>query len=166
MEIYFELKFDDLMGLQKDAINHSKHHKKVKFWYFIFVLILFSAYLKFFNFSTVTVTITVIFLILYPWIYRYVTILSLKRILKEQNHFTTLGLQKIIISDEGIVRETENSKSNFNWNHFVKLRKDDKNYFLYISDLQAVIISKQGLKDKESEQKLKEYLRKYIDPNI
>ena len=76
-----------------------------------------------------------------------------------------LGSQKMTIGDEGIIRVTDNSTNNFKWNQFVKVSENDKNYFLYISDLQAVIISKQGLKDNESEQKLKEYFKKYIDSN-
>ena len=153
------------MDLQKDVVNHSQHYKRVKFWLFILILIVFAGYLKFYGFSIVTVTIAAATIILYPLWYPYFTLLSIKRIIKKQNMLIILGSQKMTIGDEGIIRVTDNSTNNFKWNQFVKVSENDKNYFLYISDLQAVIISKQGLKDNESEQKLKEYFKKYIDSN-
>lgn len=159
MELHFKISFEDIVELHKNIIANSNHHKKLRWMIFI----LSSAYYLIFVLNRITlfsVTVTIICFILFIPLFNYVALFATKRILIKQKNLLLIGEHKLTINDDGIIQETEGSHTVFEWSLFVNVRQDSSNYYLYVSDLQALLVPKEAFLDKEAEQDFNRYLEK------
>jgi len=148
MTAHFTLGFEDLIAFQKDVINNSRtHHIKKKYFQWITSIIIFLAAL-FLMKSIILITfvtslcITIVYFFVFPLLYNNLALTKLKKQLQKNDYSHVLGVCNVTISEEGISREINDSTSHFEWNQFEKINEDDRHYFLYVSDLQGLIISK------------------------
>jgi hypothetical protein len=147
MNAYFTLDFDDLLAFQKDVITTSYTHtikKKYFKWISAALLFLLSLLLvknTFQTFVVVTVAVVLYFFI-FPFLYHYVAGIRLKSQLQKNDYSHVLGECKVTISDDGIHREIHGTASHFKWTDFEKMHEDSGHYYLYVSDLQGLILRK------------------------
>lgn len=62
-----------------------------------------------------------------------------------------LGTCEVMISNIGMDRKLHNKNTHFKWESFESWREDQAYYFLYVTDLEGLIISKQpeGMNEQE-----------------
>lgn len=147
MTIRFHVDFDDLFAMQQDVIQHSQtHHIKEMYFKWITSIVLFLAALFLMGLSLTAVitslVIAVIFFLLFPFLYRNIAFFRLKRNMQKNDYSHVLGACEMTISDNGIDRKKQNATTHFDWEQFESWREDSSHYFMYVDDLQGVIISK------------------------
>ncbi|MDR6723985.1 YcxB family protein [Paenibacillus amylolyticus] len=166
MKLQFNLSFEDLIDLQKNVISKSKHHRKVKY-------ILLSAFpipLLLLNLilqrpvSLVTIGIILLWIIVFPSLYKKLTLFSIVRMMKKQNLNGVLGSNTMLLDEQGITRTTKNNQNFLAWDQFVVVQEDEKHYYLYVSDVQAMIISKSALTDDRTKEAFQRYYDSYFVP--
>ncbi len=148
MTARFTLGFEDLIAFQKDIINNSHtHHIKKKYFQWITSIIIFLAALFLMKSITLltfvtSLCITIVYFLIFPLLYNNLSLAKLKNQLQKSDYSHVLGVCNVTISEEGISREVNDSTSHFEWYQFERVNEDDRHYFLYVSDLQGLIISK------------------------
>lgn len=147
MTIHFHLDFEDLTAFQQDVIKHSYTHTiKKKYFKWISSIVLFLVALFLINISLVTVAVSLIVAIIYfmifPLLYSNITFFKLKKQMKNRDYSHVLGACEMTFSENGIDREMADATTHFDWDGFEKLREDPHHYFLYVNDLQGLIIPK------------------------
>ncbi|WP_106769311.1 YcxB family protein [Paenibacillus faecalis] len=157
MELHFKISFEDIVELHKNIIANSNHHKKLRWMIFV----VFTLYLMYIleSISVFSVIVTLVWLIFYSSIFNYLALIATKRILKKQYNALLIGEHKLNINEDGITRKTETTNTVFKWSQFVNVRQDSSNYYLYVSDLQALLVPKEAFLDKEAEQDFNRYLK-------
>lgn len=166
MKLQFNLSFEDLIDLQKNVISKSKHHRKVKY----ILLSGFPISLLFLNLifqtpvSLLTIGMILLWIIVFPTIYKKLTLSSTVRIMKKQNLNGVLGSNTMLLDEQGITRKTKNNQNFLAWDQFVVVREDEKHYYLYVSDVQAMIISKSALTDARTKETFQRYYDSYFVP--
>jgi len=148
MTARFTLGFEDLIAFQKDIINNSRtHHIKKNYFQWITSIIIFLAALFLMKSITLltfvtSLCITIVYFLISPLLYNNLALAKLKNQLQKNDYSHVLGVCNVTISEEGISREVNDSTSHFEWSQFESVNEDDRHYFLYVSDLQGLIISK------------------------
>lgn len=69
-----------------------------------------------------------------------------------QNDYShVLGACEMTFSDTGIERDLKGEATHFDWGQFEKWHEDNHHYFLYVSDLQGLVIPKEpdGINEEE-----------------
>ncbi|WP_338542049.1 YcxB family protein [Paenibacillus tundrae] len=166
MKLQFNLSFDDLIDLQKNVISQSKHHRKVKY----ILLSAFPISLLFLNLifqrpvSLVTIGTILLWIIVFPSLYKKLTLFSIVRMMKKQNLNGVLGSNTMLLDEQGITRTTKNNQNFLAWDQFVVVREDEKHYYLHVSDLQAMILSKRALEDDRTKEAFQRYYDSYFVP--
>lgn len=166
MKLQFNLSFEDLIDLQKNVISKSKHHRKVKY----ILLSGFPISLLFLNLifqtpvSLLTIGMILLWIIVFPTIYKILTLSSTVRIMKKQNLSAVLGSTTMLLDEQGITRKTKNNQNFLAWDQFVVVREDEKHYYLYVSDVQAMILSKSALTDDRTKEAFQRYYDSYFVP--
>lgn len=172
MTARFTLGFEDLLAFQKDIINNSHtHHIKKRYFKWISAIFIFFLTLLLIKNTTLltfvtSLCITIGYFFLFPLLYNGLALTKLKKQLQKNDYSHVLGLCKITISEEGISREVNDSTSHFEWSQFESVNEDDRHYFLYVSDLQGLIISKapDNMNDEEAT-KYNELIKTYAHAN-
>lgn len=146
MTIQFQLELDDLLAMQKDVIHHSRTHE-VKEKYFRWgISLLLLAIVIFINPSLIGLIIGTIiaggFFLIAPTIYPKTAYVRLKSKFEQNDHSNLLKPCEMHFSEEGMDRVIEGETTHFPWNGFRKLHEDEARYFLYVDDLQGIIIPK------------------------
>lgn len=147
MHAHFTLNIDDLLAFQKDVIRHAHTHEIKRKYFkwitsiFIFLILLFLVQLTLPIFILILV-ITIVYLFIFPFLYNYLMFMKLKGQLQRNNYSHALGACEVTISDEGIKRDINDNVTHFDWSGFEKVNEDNHHYFLYVSDLQGLIIAK------------------------
>lgn len=156
MTIRFNLNFEDLIAFQKDVIKNARtHHIKKKYFKWITSIVLFLATLILMKPSLITFVIsfiiTIIYFIIFPSLYSKIAYFKLRKQMEKNDYSHVLGACEMTFSDRGIVRELKGKMTHFDWDHFERCREDSHHYFLYVSDLQGLIIPKEpdGINDKD-----------------
>lgn len=172
MTAHFTLDFDDLLAFQKDVIQNAHTHeiKRKYFKWITSILILFIALLLVQITLQAFITIlgiTIIYFFIFSFLYNYLAFMKLKGQMQKSDYSHVLGNCKVTISDEGIERNINGSVSQFDWAGFEKADADDQHYFLYVSDLQGLIIAKTpdnmtAEKMHAYNQLITNYIREYI----
>ncbi|HLR67937.1 MAG TPA: YcxB family protein [Virgibacillus sp.] len=160
MNVNFNLEFDDLLAFQEDVINNSRTHDiKAKYFKWITTIIILLGMLLLVKTSLLSaifiLIIAMIYFFLFPYLYKSMTFRKLKNKLQNNDYSHILGPCQMTFSENGIDRETKHSTSHFNWNQFEKVSEDNKHYFLYVTDLEGLIIPKQP--DHMNEKEIMEY---------
>jgi len=145
MELKFNLELKDLADIQENVVRESKQHQKIK-WImtFLFAFLLFVTVLRA-SFSLISLGIIVLFLITFPFAYIKLTIFSLKRNMKKQNLSMILGNNVMHLNEEGISRSTGRNTFFLKWDDISITREDTEHYFLYMTDIQGIIIPKRAI---------------------
>lgn len=156
MTIQFQLGQQDLFAMQKDVITHSRTHDvKGKYFKWGIPFILLAFLLLIFGFSLVGVIISVViagaFFFIAPILYPKMAFSKLKRQMEHQDYAHLLKPSEMHFTEEGIERVIDGETTHFPWNEFRKLHEDENHYFLYVDDLQGIIIPKEPtVKDGDS----------------
>jgi len=145
--IHFQLTFDDLIAMQKNVISHSRTHDiKGKYFKWVISSILLVALLLLLPWSVVTMIISFlvagIFFITAPFIYPKMAFSKLKKQMERQDFSKLLKPCEMRFTKDGINRVIDGETTHFSWNDFKTYHADDSHYFLYVDDLQGVIIPK------------------------
>lgn len=148
MTIRFNLNFEDLLAFQQDVIkNAHTHHIKKKYFKWITTILVFLAILLLMKISIISVVtsliVSIIYFIFFPHLYTRITYFKLKSKMLNNDYSHVLGDCEMTFSNTGIVRDLKGKTTHFDWDHFKRLREDSHHYFLYVSDLQGVIIPKE-----------------------
>lgn len=147
MTIHFTLDFEDLLAFQRNVIKYAHTHQiKKAYFKWISAIILFILSLYLIGLSLITagtsLLIAIIYIVIFPCIYDKVTFSRLTKKLEQNDYSHVLGECEVTISDEGIERKLSGRVMHFEWDRFEKWHEDDGHYFLYVSDLEGIIISK------------------------
>lgn len=148
MTIQFQLKLHDFIDMQKDVIKNSRTHDvKGKYFRWGISIILLIALLLLLKISIVTVIISIvvagIFWLIAPIIYPKIAFARLKGKIQQNDYSRLLKPCKMHFTDDGIDRVLDGETMHFPWKEFRKIQEDDSHYFLYVSDLQGIIIPKE-----------------------
>ncbi|NEU60354.1 YcxB family protein [Paenibacillus sp. ALJ109b] len=166
MELKFNLELKDLADMQEDVVRKSKEHKKIKLiMTIIFSFLIFFTVLRA-SFSLISLAIIILFVITFPFAYIKLTIFSLKRNLKKQNLSMILGNNVMILSDEGISRSTGKNTSFLKWDDISIVREDTEHYFLYMTDIQGIIIPKRAISCEQLSQEFQHYYDTFLLPKL
>ncbi|SHN10626.1 hypothetical protein SAMN05216179_1919 [Gracilibacillus kekensis] len=165
----FTITEQDFVALQENLLLHSKFfikYIKITQWLFsISVFLLLSIFLfrsmlysyewsfSWFEFASI-ILVSFLFFYFFPRFFRWAILLIFRKVYRKNKPVGILGPQTITIKEDGLERIIKNKQDFFNWEQFVKLRSDEHRYFLYLSDVQAVILKKKttNLNDEETEQ--------------
>ena len=148
MTIHFELRFEDLFALQKHVIQYSfTHHVKRMYFKWITSILLAILLLLSVNITITTFLISLIIAALYfliaPNLYNTFAFWKYKKQMETKDYTPILGSCKMELLETGISRIMNGKETFFEWDRFEKLGEDEEYYFLYESDLNALIIPKQ-----------------------
>lgn len=152
MVVKYVIDLDDLIALQEDNIKKSKLHN---FWKIVLGL---SGFLTTFIIAFYFIDRGIVYsLFLSTPLYfvghtLYTSTTKHKEISKlKKDSSRLIGERKLIVSNDGLYVERENNVKKAKWTEIIRVRSDDKRYFLYISDLQAIIIKKSPSNMSENE---------------
>ncbi|MEN1967950.1 YcxB family protein [Lentibacillus sp. N15] len=145
--IQFHLDFDDLAAFQQNVIKHSYTHRiKKQYFKWISSIALLLAALFLLDTSFITVVASLIVVIIYykvfPSLYNNIAFFKLSKQMQKKDYSHVLGACKMTVSDNGIDRVLADVTTHFDWEGFEKLREDPHHFFLYVNDLQGLIIPK------------------------
>lgn len=148
MTIRFHLNFKDLTAFQEDVIKHAHtHHIKRAYFKWITSIILFLAIMFLTKTSFVTIVasliLTIIYFTIFPYLYAKIAFLKLSKQMQKNDYSHVLGACEMIFSDAGIDRNIKGKITHFDWGQFINWQEDSHHYFLYVSDLQGLIIPKE-----------------------
>ncbi|MFB8374547.1 YcxB family protein [Paenibacillus taichungensis] len=162
MELKFNLEFKDLADMQENVVRESKQHQKIK-WImtFLFAFLLFVTVLRA-SFSLISLGIIVLFVVTFPFAYIRLTIFSLKRNMKKQNLSMILGNNVMHLNEEGISRSTGRNTFFLKWDDISIIREDTEHFFLYMTDIQGIIIPKRAISSEEMSQKFQYYYDTFL----
>ncbi|MFC4559602.1 YcxB family protein [Virgibacillus kekensis] len=150
MEVYFQIEDSDLIALQKNGIETSIYHRRTLNrlrWFssllifFLTILILKETFTR--QSLLILSTAVILYFIVFPVYYRTLAIIKLKTMLRRTNTSNMTGDCKLIITEKGINKEMESTKSFFDWSAFERMGQDNKRLFLYFGDMQALIVPKE-----------------------
>ncbi|MFD2043614.1 hypothetical protein ACFSTA_04405 [Ornithinibacillus salinisoli] len=143
MVVNYKIEMDDLLALQKDAVDTTNIHKRNKIIGGLLGAILL--FLFAINFVKVTLGTALVFAIAMFFLcksaYKLAIVRQTKKLI-EKNHTLTIGDCISTISDKGFIREFKNTSQNISWSQVKIAKEDEERYFLYISDIQASILKK------------------------
>lgn len=147
MTIQFELRFEDLLALQKHVIQHSyTHHIKRMYFKWFFAILLAVLILVLMNIKITTVIFSLfivgLFFLVAPRLYDGLVLRKYQKQMKTKDYTSYLGFCKMELSETGILRRMNGKETCFQWGQFEKSGEDEEHYFLYASDLDALIIPK------------------------
>lgn len=168
MTIQFQLDMEDLLAFQSDVIKHSHTHQVKKSYYrWISTIVLFLLVLLLVETTPATVVgifiLTIIYYFSFPFLYQKLSMLLYKNQLKKKDFSHLFEPCEMTLSDTGIERKLNEKTSHFTWDQFQNKREDTNHYFLYVSDLEALIIPKHLLHLKDEERvDLQKLFERYI----
>src|SRR5699024_6214801 len=147
MTIQFQLKLNDLLAMQENVIHHSRTHD-VKQKYFRWGIAILLLAIVFFIKPTliglmVGIILAGVFFLIAPPLYPKIAYARLKNTFEQNDHSKLLKPCEMHFSEEGIDRNIDGETTHFPWNRFRKLEEDESLYFLYVDDLQGIIIPKE-----------------------
>ncbi|QTN00663.1 hypothetical protein ERJ70_16025 [Sediminibacillus dalangtanensis] len=151
VEVRYRLTLEDVMALQKNTLANTKLHTSRKKYagiitsicIFVFMLLsLGRAPLT--SELLLTVVLTLSYFLVFSPVYDKLTLLSIKRMYRKTKRHPMLGAYRVVISDNGLERSTDNFHDHYQWSDFEKITEDDHHFFLYLSDVFAIIIKKES----------------------
>lgn len=156
--------------MQKNVINHSRTHD-VKGKYFrwgISILILIVCLFIKISFISLIIGLVLagIFFLIAPMLYPKIAFARLKSKFEQSDHSELLKPCEMHFSKEGIDRVIDGETTHFPWNGFRYMKEDESRYFLYVDDLQGIIIPKHPTMESDDfttfQVKLEGYAHDYI----
>jgi len=154
----FNIFDNDLIAQQKHAINNTKFHKKARVAQVVISILLVTFVLIAAGNPTHIVIIIFIFcLALTPLIWKSYEYGLIKRFRKDivKQHKHKIGSFTLKLTEEEFIKESRNLTEKFQWDELDRLAEDEKRYFLYLTDLNAITIKKEP--DNMNEEDILEY---------
>jgi len=145
IHIQFQLESADILALQEDVVDSSYAHEvKRKYFKWIVTFILMFATLWLWRTSTVVgiifLVITIGFFLFASPLYKAAAKNTLKKKILKQDHSKLFQPCTMELSEQGINRILAEESTMFAWNQFTRYTTDKDHYFLYVDDLQALIL--------------------------
>ncbi|MGM8364357.1 YcxB family protein [Virgibacillus sp. W0181] len=149
MTIQFQLSMSDLIAFQRNVITHSRTHRiKQRYYKWISSVILLLAAFLLLGTSIPTmievIIITVIYFFLFPSIYNAVAMAYYKKQFDKKDYSYILAPCEMSLSNNGIERMIHEETTHYSWDRFENMQEDELHYFLYVSDLQGLILPKKS----------------------
>lgn len=171
MTIQFQLNIEDLFAMQEDVINYSRTHDvKAKYFRWVISIILLAVLLLILGFTILKVIISVViagaFFLAAPIVYPKMTLAKLKKQIADQDHSRLLKPSEMHLTDAGIDRIIDGETTHFPWNEFTKMHEDENHYFLFVDDLQGLIIPKEPNVKNGDKHSFQEELVAYTDAHL
>lgn len=152
----FRLKNEDLIAQQEDAIKHTKIHKKARVMQLVVTLLILLFGLIIGDYSKGGIlTALVFYTLLIPAVWKLYPILMVKRFKQGiKEHKNRTGNFTVTLSQEGITSESENVTKRTAWSDINYVTQDKERYFLYLTDLDVMIIRKKpdDINDAQSDE--------------
>lgn len=147
MVVHFKVDFEDMIAMQKNFIKTSKVHKKRNIIFSVLGFALVLLLLNHNGFLKAMVYALLFYLFTTYVLYPSVTLFKAKKIFqKHKSKYDYLtGDCTLTIDNEGILKEFDNeyhTKEYIKWAEIVKVNRDEKHYYFYKSDLNALMIKK------------------------
>jgi|GEM_PF-6203743 len=144
----FTIDRDDFFALQSDAIETSKAYKKRKLL-FVIIITMIAPVISWFKFESIPLAIFASMFSAFGGylLYDLFTVLKFEMFYKNDEkilkHSFGLGNCELILSEEGLIKKFKDKKEeSAKWSQVIKARQDEERYFLYITDLNAIVIKK------------------------
>src|SRR5699024_4836976 len=170
MTAQFQLDLQDLLAMQKDVINHSRTHEVKRNYFKWTISIIIPFVFIMINVSLVSLIMSLItavaFFLVAPSLYPKIAFFRLKSKFEQQDHSKLLKPCEIHLSEEGIKRVIDGETTQFLWKEFRKMHTDESHYFLYIDDLQGIIIPKQPTVENNDMTSFQDQLESYANDYI
>lgn len=170
MNIQFQLKKPDILALQEDVIVSSyTHEMKRKYFKWIVSIIILLAGVWLWRTSMIVGVVCILgaiaFWFMAATFYTKMAQASLKKKLLQQDHSTLLKSCTMEFSEAEINRVLDGERKTFPWDTFTRYSEDNDHYFLYVEDLQGLIIPKNPAKVENGtvdtyQKKIKFYVEK------
>jgi len=158
LTVTFTITDEDLIAQQRNAIKHTKFHKKAKIIHILFYMFSVTFVLMLIGASPYTLMSGFILtLIISPviWLfYEYSLIYRFKKDFLRQSR-NKIGVFTLNLSEEEMIKKSQNLTEKIHWKDLNRFKEDDERYFLYFSDLNAITIKKEP--DEMNEEEIGEY---------
>lgn len=165
----FTIDRNDFVALQSDGIKSSKGHKIREIWFTILIIaIAFLVPLLIYKTIILALLWGLFYALLSPLLYKFFTTLKLRIMYKNSKEILklnfVLGKCELTLSDEGLEKRNENGKEYAKWSQIIRASDDEDRYFLYVDDLNAIVIKKNPEnmnidETKQYQQLITEYLK-------
>ena len=138
----FRLNNEDLIAQQEDAIRHTKIHKKARVMQLVLTLVILLWLFVIGDYSRGTIIFGLVFYtLLIPVIWKLYPIATVKRFKREmKEHKNRTGDFTVTLSQEGVTMESKNITKRAAWSDIKFVTRDKERYFLYLTDLDVIII--------------------------
>jgi YcxB-like protein len=143
MVVEFEVNLEDLKALQRISLRTTNFHKRNRILNGFFGAILAFILSFSFGFGTIVSLLASILYFIFGSILYNVGLIYQTERLARKNDSLTVGDCKLYISEVGFRAEFKRTTQHSTWSEVKKVYEDEKRYFIYLSDLQAVIIKKE-----------------------
>lgn len=150
MTIEYNFEIKDWLKFNDSVTRASKQFKRSKLILTLFlpVLSLVLMTIDIINGRFNEITFTVLLILSTIWIFWYPKRLEKritkqgKKLIENGDNSGVLGLNKLIIEDEGIIHITNNSEQKLKWNGVVKFQETDTHLYLFNSSISAIVVNK------------------------
>lgn len=151
MVVEYEINLEDIKASLKNSLRTSRFHKRNKIIYgFVGALLILVISIPF-KFDTFYYILTpILFFILGRVFYNIGLIYQTERIIKINNANKSVDY-KLYLSENGFKTEFKGTTQYFTWSEVKKVSEDEKRYFIYLTDLNSVIIKKEPKNLSENE---------------
>ena len=150
MKITFDQTAEDIKDLSRHSLK-SNNFLKI-FGIIMLVILLFSAFDFFsdegFNMATILSWVIPLILIVVIWVVIFRVFLK-KRLQNSGNQKMMFGRREIELLEDKITVTTPVAETTYQWAAVTKLGETAKNYFLYLGNAQAIIISKSAFENEQ-----------------
>lgn len=161
MKLKGELKFENLVALQRDSQRTLDKPRKRLAIFKIVMIVLFVTIIFFINPSlqpihiAINIVSTIIIALLLPMIINKAAV----RIVRKSDNLKRIGPFSLYLSEEGIDIKREKDSKHVLWKEINHVTSDHENYFLYYGSQFAIVIPKNAI---TSDDRWIEYLSTYV----
>jgi hypothetical protein len=153
MEINIDLTRDDYADFNKYYFLKKGLKKRI---YLVFVVAFILPFIinsgRPFDFLTYLTNVIIAGLV-FGLIYIGGMTLALKRTRKlPSDNGSILGMKKFIITDEGLIEESESNKNLQKWKSIKSIETNDNSVFIFVDNVAAYVIPKRFFKDEAEQQ--------------
>lgn len=140
----FKIELDDLIAVQSFLATKSKFHRRNRLVVSaVAAVALLVISMLLFNVNVITGTI--LSAAFFYVSYKYITVKSIedqaKKIAKKHPNLINNECT-LTVSDNGLLREFNNTTSQLKWEEIKFVSEDDERYFLYMSDIHIIVLNK------------------------
>ena len=154
MEMEFEFDMNDWMEFQKNYLYNSKQFKQQKFRTRLIlpvcfcILIIIDLLKSEVNPQSLIIygIISILWIVFYPKLLFKQIFNRTKKRIEEEDHTGKVGKHKLVIDEESILYVEPEPERKIKWNEIKKIEESGSHYFLYDTDISAIIIPKNKVK--------------------